>query len=413
MTSLCRNCQTPLEVVVADLGMSPVSNELRDENTAQNLGQMVYPLNAMVCEKCWLVQLTDVQTPEHFTEDYVYFSSYSSSWLEHSSAYASAMIDGLRLDYQSLVVELASNDGYLLQYFKQAGVNVLGIDPTANTAKRAKEQHGIDTVIDFFGLALAQQLAAKGIAADLIAANNVLAHVPDPRDFLAGVPHILKPGGTFTIEFPHLLRMLESCQFDTIYHEHFSYLSLLAVEAMLGDAGLEVYGVEELPTHGGSLRVFACHKGADIADAARAEGLAKVRRDEKAAKLEVADTYRGFAAEVEQRKFDLLSFLINARREGKTVLGYGAPAKGSTMLNYCGIGPELLGFTVDLSPVKQGHLLPGVNIPVRHPDALMEARPDYILILPWNLRDEIALQLQDAREWGAQFVVAIPQIEIF
>ncbi len=413
MTDNCRNCANPLELVMADLGMTPVSNELRDPKTALNAGQTFYPLKAMVCENCWLVQLTDVETPEHFTPDYVYFSSYSSSWLKHAKDYAAGMTERLGLNNSSLVVELASNDGYLLQYFKQAGIGVLGIDPTANTAREAKEKHGISTVVDFFGVKLAEKLAAQGVAADLIAANNVLAHVPDPRDFLSGVPHVLKHGGSFTIEFPHLLRMLDGCQFDTIYHEHFSYLSLLAVESMLETVGLEAYGVEELSTHGGSLRVHACHQGAGISDDALAKGLEKVRRDEASAKLDAAETYRGFAAEVEKRKLDLLDFLITARRENKTVAGYGAPAKGSTMLNYCGVGPELLPFTVDLSPVKQGNYLPGVNIPIHHPDRLREAEPDYILILPWNLRDEIAGQMPEVHERGGKFVVAIPRIEIF
>ena len=290
---------------------------------------------------------------------------------------------------------------------------MLGIDPTANTAIHAKEQHGIDTVVDFFGVELGRKLAGDGVAADLIAANNVLAHVPDPKDFLGGIPHILKPEGTFTIEFPHLLRMLEQCQFDTIYHEHFSYLSLLTLETMLAAFGLAVYGVEELPTHGGSLRVHACHAAAGLSDERLARGLDKVRNDERAGGLDRAETYRSFAAEVEKRKFDLLEFLIKAKRGGKTVLAYGAPAKGSTMLNYCGAGPELIGFTVDLSPHKQGHYLPGLNIPIHEPEALMAARPNYILILPWNLRDEIAAQLEPAREWGGQFVVAIPELQVF
>lgn len=413
MTETCRFCEAELSTTVADLGLTPISNELRDMRNGAKRGQTFYPLKAMVCHQCWLVQLTRVETTEHFTEDYVYFSSFSESWLRHSQEYARVMIAAMGLDRNSLVIELASNDGYLLQYFKQAGVPVLGIDPTANTAREAKEKHGIETVIDFFGLSLAQRLAAEGVAADLIAANNVLAHVPDPKDFIGGVPHILKPTGTFTVEFPHLLRMLESCQYDTIYHEHFSYLSLLSVERMLAAFGLEVYGVEELPTHGGSLRVHTCHKGAGLGSPELAKGLDKVRRDEQDASLDRDETYRSFAGEVELRKVELLDFLIEARRSGKTVLGYGAPAKASTMLNYCGVGPELLPFTVDRSPHKQGHYLPGVNIPILRPERLVEAKPDYILVLPWNLRDEIANQLSVARDWGARFVVAIPRIETF
>lgn len=413
VTETCRFCTAELSTTVADLGLTPISNELREMRDAAKKGQTFYPLKAMVCERCWLVQLTSVETTEHFTEDYVYFSSYSESWLRHSQKYARAMITAHGLDTNSLVVELASNDGYLLRYFKQAGVPVLGIDPTANTAREAKEKHGIKTVVDFFGLSLAERLVAQGVAADLIVANNVLAHVPDPKDFLSGVPLLLKPRGTFTIEFPHLLRMMESCQYDTIYHEHFSYLSLLSVEQMLAAFGLEVYGVEELPTHGGSLRVHACHREAGLGNIELAEGLAKVRCDEQAANLNRTETYRSFAGEVVLRKIELLEFLIEARRGGKTVLGYGAPAKASTMLNYCGVGPELLPFTVDRSPHKQGHYLPGLNIPIMAPEDLVKAKPDYILILAWNLRDEIAAQLTAARDWDAQFVVAIPQIEIF
>lgn len=413
MTDTCRFCGHPLTLVVADLGLSPVSNHFRPAETAGKLGQTFYPLKAMVCDGCWLVQLPHVETPAHFTKDYAYFSSHSQSWLDHSERYATAMIGRLGLDANSLVVELASNDGYLLQYFKRAGVPVLGIDPTANTAQYALEQHSIETVVDFFGREVAGKLAARGVAADLVAGNNVLAHVPDPSDFIAGIPLILKPGGTLTFEFPHLLRMFEHCQFDTIYHEHFSYLSLLAVETMLGAHGLEVYGVEEIPTHGGSLRVYAAHRGSGVGDPALAANRDKVRQDEQEAGLASPDAYAAFADEVVRRKLDLLEFLTGAKRLGKRVLGYGAPAKGNTMLNYCGVGPELLEFTVDISPQKQGMYLPGVNIAVKAPEALMAEKPDYILILPWNLREEIAAQLAPAREWGAKFVVAIPNIEVF
>lgn len=413
MTDQCRFCASPLAAEFADLGMSPVSNELRPAATALSHGQTYYPLRAMVCETCWLVQLTHVETPEHFTEDYVYFSSFSQSWLDHAKTYAETMTRQLALDETSLVVELASNDGYLLQYFKRAGVPVLGIDPTANTAEHAKREHGIDTVVDFFGEALARRLASEGVAADLIAANNVLAHVPDPRDFLAGVPHLLKAGGTFTIEFPHLLRMIELSQFDTIYHEHFSYLSLRAVETMAEAVGLRVYGVEELGTHGGSLRVFCCHADADVAHDGLAARRDKVRAEEETAGLGSVDTYRAFAQQVVARKADLLEFLIAARRAGKSVAAYGAPAKGATMLNYCGAGPEFIDFTVDISPHKQGHYLPGVNIPIHAPERIDAEKPDYILILPWNLRAEIVEQLAHVRDWGGKFVVAIPELEVF
>lgn len=413
MTSLCRFCRTPLEHDVLDLGLSPVSNHFRSPETIGREGQTFYPLNVMVCDRCWLVQLSDVQTPPHFTEDYVYFSSNSTSWLDHARRYAEMMIQRLSLGTQSLVVELASNDGYLLQYFKRAGVPVLGVEPTANTAECAFRQHGIKSIVDFFGAELATSLQANGIQADLIAGNNVLAHVPDINDFIAGVPILLKPGGTVTFEFPHLLKMLSLCQFDTVYHEHFSYLSLLAVEKVFAAHGLAVYGVEELPTHGGSLRVYAAHRDSGIIDAALEAGRDKVRADEAAAGLDRTETYASFGAEVAERKMDLLSFLIAAKREGKKVLGYGAPAKGNTMLNFCGIGPELMAYTTDRSPQKQGKYLPGVNLPVMGVEALESDRPDYIMILPWNLRDEIEAQLSFARNWGAKFVVAIPRIQIF
>jgi SAM-dependent methyltransferase len=413
VTSSCRFCRSQLEHQVVDLGLSPISNHFRSSNSVGREGQTFYPLAVLVCDRCWLVQLTDVETPPHFTDDYVYFSSHSTSWLDHARRYAETMRQRLPLGRDSLVIELASNDGYLLQYFKLAGVPVLGVEPTSNTAESARAQHGIESVVDFFGERLAKELHGKGIQADLIAGNNVLAHVPDISDFVAGVPIILKPGGTVTFEFPHLLAMLSLCQFDTIYHEHFSYLSLLTVERVFEAHGLVVYGVEELPTHGGSLRVYAAHKGSGIVNAGLAAGRDKVRHDEAQSGLDRLETYADFGAEVVRRKMDLLSFLIDAKRKGKTVLAYGAPAKGNTMLNYCGIGPELIAYTADRSPAKQGKYLPGVNLSVRSPDELVADRPDYILILPWNLRDEIAEQLAPAREWGAQFVVAIPRIEIF
>lgn len=413
MASQCNFCRTPLRHSVMDLGLSPVSNNFRAAESVGREGQMYYPLAVMVCDQCWLVQLTDVETPPHFTEEYVYLSSHSSSWLDHARCYAEATIARHSLGAHSRVVELASNDGYLLQYFKQAGIPVLGIEPTANTAKLAHLHHGIETIVDFFGEGLARELREQGMQADLIAANNVLAHVPDLNDFVAGVPILLKPGGTVTFEFQHLLKILSLCQYDTIYHEHYSYLSLLAVEKVFAAHGLVVYGVEELPTHGGSLRVHAAHRDSGIADPTLAAGRDKVRRDEALAMLDRVETYAAFGAEVVRRKLDMMSFLIEAKRAGKTVLGYGAPAKGNTMLNYCGVGPELIPYTTDRNPQKQGMYLPGVDLPVRAPEDLMADCPDYILILPWNLRDEVAAQLADAREWGAQFVVAIPEVEVF
>ncbi|MFZ3581672.1 methyltransferase domain-containing protein [Loktanella sp. DJP18] len=413
MRHTCRFCTEPLTEVVADLGLSPVSNHFRSAEAVRHDGRPFFPLVVMVCTSCWLVQLTKVKTPPHFHDDYVYFSSFSSSWLRHSEVYAKAMIKRLGLGEDSLVVELASNDGYLLQYFKAAGVPVMGVEPSCNVAEQAKMTHGIDSIVEFFSDALARKMAADGRMADLIVGNNVLAHVPDIGDFVSGLRHILKSEGTVTFEFPHLLRMLEEGQFDTIYHEHFSYLSLLAVEKVATAYGLEVYGIEEQGTHGGSLRIYLRHKDADVSDIGLAEGLAKVRADEAAAGLDTLSPYRVFRALPATRKMALMEFLIDVRRAGKTVVGYGAPAKGNTLLNYCEIGPELLPFTTDLNPAKQGKYLPGVNIPVMAPDEIDRVKPDYVLILPWNLREEIAEQLAHIRDWGGLFVVAMPTLEVF
>lgn len=413
MASECRFCKSPLEHVVVDLGLSPVSNHFRDSNRVDHEGQTFYPLKALVCGSCWLVQLSDVETPPHFYEDYAYFSSFSTSWLAHSERYAKEMKERLGLGSESFVLELASNDGYLLQHFKNAGIKVLGVEPSENVAAYAKEHHGIDSIIEFFGKSLGDELRDKGVSADLICCNNVLAHVPDIRDFVSGIGPVLSPDGTVTIEFPHLLQMLTQGQFDTVYHEHYFYLSLLSVERILGECGLALYGLEQLDTHGGSLRVYAKHTQSDVSDDTLAATLAKVRDAEAAFGLNSIAGYSGFAARPADCKADLVSFLIDARKAGKTVCGYGAPAKGNTILNYSGVGPELLPFTTDLSPQKQGKFLPGVNIPVFHPDHIKATRPDYVLILPWNLREEIVQQLSGIRDWGGQFVVAIPKLEIF
>ncbi len=413
MASKCRFCRMPLKHVVVDLGLSPVSNHFRDPEGIDHEGQTFFPLKAMVCHGCWLVQLTEVRTPPHFDEDYAYFSSFSASWLAHAERYALQMQDRLDLGPDAFVLEIASNDGYLLQYFRNMGIRVLGVEPSANVAGYAKEHFGVESIVDFFGKALGRKLQQKGISADLIVCNNVLAHVPDINDFVAGIGLVLAPDGTVTFEFPHVLRMLDLGQFDTVYHEHFSYLSLLSVEKVLGAHGLTVYGVEELSTHGGSLRVFARHKDSDVNDPALAASHAKVRRDEANFGLDSLTGYLEFSQRPATCKTDLLSFLIEARRQGKTICGYGAPAKGNTMLNYCGIGPELLPYTTDLNPQKQGKLLPGVNIPVHDPGVIRQRCPDYVLILPWNLRDEIVLQMADIRNWGGQFVVAVPELEIF
>jgi len=403
----------PLIHVVADLGLSPISNEFRSAEDTKQKAQTFYPLTVMVCGSCWLVQLIKVSTPPHFNSDYAYFSSFSSSWLAHAEHFANQIRARLDLGPKSLVLELASNDGYLLQYFKQAGVKVLGIEPSSNVAAFAKKQHDIDSVVEFFGKELGRALNRKGISADLIVGNNVLAHVPDINDFVAGLPFVLAKEGTATFEFPHVLKMLTLGQFDTIYHEHFSYLSLLIVERIFASHNLTLYGLEELPTHGGSLRIYAKHAGSKINDNSIAAGLAKVRKDEAIFGIDKIDSYTNFGKSPEKCKSDLLSFLITAKKLGKTVCGYGAPAKGNTMLNYCGIGPELLPFTTDLSREKQGKYLPGLNIPIHSPEEISVFKPDYIIILPWNLRDEISSQLSYVRNWGAQFVVAIPEMQVF
>lgn len=404
----CRACGLWLNTTFVDLGVTPLSNAFI---TPERAGAMEahHPLHAWVCDGCKLVQLEAFETPQAIFGDYLYFSSYSASWLQHAADYAAAMVRRFGLDAASRVVEVASNDGYLLQYFVEAGCTVLGVEPAANVARVAIEK-GIPTEVAFFGEATARRLRDAGHAADHMAANNVLAHVPQINDFVRGFAILLKPQGVTTFEFPHLLRLIEHVQFDTIYHEHFSYLSLHVVQRILERQGLRVFDVEELPTHGGSLRVYACH--GDAAHATTAAVLA-VLRCEAEAGLEGGDVYATFPARVVQVKLDLLRFLLDARAAGQNVVGYGAPAKGNTLLNFCGIGPELLPFTVDLSPHKQGLLLPGSRIPIRAPEAIRNARPDYVLILPWNLRHEIVAQMAMIREWGGRFVVPIPNLEVF
>jgi len=407
----CRACDAPLARTFVDLGASPLSNaflaaeQLRGPETH-------WPLKVLVCERCLLVQLPAFEAPAAiFDAQYAYFSSFSDSWLAHAKAYAAQMIGALGLTKTSRVVEVASNDGYLLRWFKEAGIPVLGIEPTANTAAAATKL-GIETRVAFFGSALAKQLVAEGIRADLIAANNVLAHVPDLHDFVEGFRLLLSPGGVATFEFPHLLQLIRQTQFDTIYHEHFSYFTLRVVEQVLARHGLLVHDVEELATHGGSLRVHASHAQGAAARRPILERVAAVRAAEEKAGLNCVDGYAGFAAQVAQVKDDLLSFLIQCKRDGKRVAGYGAPAKGNTLLNYCGVRPDLLPFTVDRSPHKQGRFLPGVRIPIHAPSELERARPDFVLILPWNLREEITGQMKVVRSWGGRFAVPIPRLEL-
>lgn len=406
--SSCRFCGRPLSHSFLDLGISPPAN---DYVRASYLNRPVafYPLHALVCEACFLVQLEDFSTPEELFSDYAYFSSYSDSWLRHSEEFAGNVAKRFDIGPASLVMEVASNDGYLLQYFAAARIPVLGIEPAANVARVATDK-GIPTEIMFFGRDAANQLVESGKMADLLIGNNVLAHVPNINDFVAGLKIALKPEGVISIEFPHLMRLISECQFDTIYHEHYSYLSLLSAEQIFAAHGLRLFDVEELSTHGGSLRIFACH---DSAAHEQTPAVAALRTRENAAGLNRIETYEGFSSEAGRVKRELLNFLIKASEAGKSVAGYGAPAKGNTLLNYCGVGPELLPYTVDRSPHKQGMFLPGSRIPVRSPDKIRETRPDYLLILPWNLREEIIENMAHIRDWGGQFVVPIPEIRVF
>ena len=378
---------------------------------SEGLNQMepFYPLHVFLCEQCLLVQLLEYVTPEHIFSEYAYFSSYSDSWVEHARRYVEAVSARLGLGADSLVAEIASNDGYLLQHFVARGVPVLGIEPAANVA-RAAEAKGVRSVVRFFGTQTAEDLASEYGQADLIAANNVLAHVPDINDFVRGAQRLLKPSGTATYEFPHLVRLIEENQFDTIYHEHFSYLSLITVQTIFAAHGLRVYDVDEIPTHGGSLRVFACH--ADGPQATRPSVPGLVAREEQFG-LRRVETYTRFGDQVQETKRKLLAFLIDARQRGRRIAGYGAPGKGNTLLNYCGIREDFVEYTVDRNPYKQGKFLPGTHIPIYPPERIRETRPDYVLILPWNLRDEIVGQLAYIREWGGQFVVPIPSVEVF
>lgn len=403
----CRACRAPLTHTVADLGLSPLANSYVPPERAGQ-GEMFYPLHAYVCERCWLVQLEAFESPEHIFSDYAYFSGFSAGWLRHAERYVAAMTERFALGPNSKVIEVASNDGYLLQYFVARGVPVLGVEPAANVAAVAREK-GVPSEVAFFGRATAERLLVEGHGADLMAANNVLAHVPDILDFVAGFRVLLKRDGAGTFEFPHLLRMIEHKQFDTIYHEHFSYLSLGVVSGILERSGLRVFDVEELPTHGGSLRVFFCHAEGRHA---RTPEVARVLAAERDGGLFSIVGYGCFAEEVVDIKCASLEFLIGQRRAGQRVCGYGAAAKGNTFLNYCGIGPELVQAVADRSPHKQGTLLPGSRIPVISPEAMLEMRPDYVLILPWNLKTEIMQEMGGIRAWGGRFVTCIPSLAV-
>jgi SAM-dependent methyltransferase len=407
-TATCRFCNAPLTETFADLGMTPLSNSYVPAERANGM-ERFYPLHAYVCSRCWLVQLDQFETPEHIFSDYLYFSSYSDNWLRHAEAYAQRMIARFSLNSASQVTEIASNDGYLLQFFQKRGIPVLGIEPAANVADVAI-QKGIATDVSFFGVKTARRLREAGTAPDLIAANNVLAHVPDLNDFVGGFKTLLKPSGVITVEFPHLLRLVLENQFDTIYHEHFSYFSFLTVEQVFACHGLTLFDVEELPTHGGSLRIYARH--AKNSSLSVTDAVSSLRQREKDAGLDRIDIYRQFARRIVETKYAVLEFLLGAKRAGKKIVAYGAPAKGNTLLNYCGVKTDFIEFTVDRSPHKQGMLLPGTHIPIRHPDAIVEAKPDYVVILPWNLKDEIIDQMSVIRSWNGKFVVPIPKIQI-
>ena len=373
-------------------------------------GETYYPLHVYVCERCLLVQLEEYESVENIFTDYPYFSSYSDSWLKHCKNYCNKMITNLGLTEKSFVIEVASNDGYLLQYFVEQNVPVLGIEPAANVAKVAVEK-GVPTMVRFFGTSLAEEFANEDHCADLVLGNNVLAQVPDLNDFVEGLKVLLKPHGVLTLEFPHLLRLIERNEFDTIYHEHFSYFSLLTTARILEAHGLKVFDVEELASHGGSLRVYAC-RTEDQTHAIEPR-VQKVIGDEVGAGLDTMEGYESFARQVKQTKIALVEFLLTAAREGKLVAGYGAPGKSATLLHYCGIGKDLIEYTVDRSPYKQGRFLPGTHIPIYHPDRIRETKPDYVMILPWNLKDEIMTQLNFIREWGGHFVVPIPKVATY
>jgi SAM-dependent methyltransferase len=404
----CRFCGEPLSCTFVDLGLSPLANSYRSPGQLGQ-GEMHFPLHVFLCDHCFLVQLPDTCSSEEIFSDYAYFSSYSDSWLQHARDYCREIIARNGIGKEHLVVEIASNDGYLLKNFVEAGIPVLGVEPAENVA-RAAAAKGIPTVVKFFGRQTALELAAGGSRADLLIGNNVLAHVPDLNDFVAGLKILLKPNGTLTMEFPHLLRLIEENQFDTIYHEHFSYFSFSTVQRVFAHHGLRLFDVEELPTHGGSLRIFACHAEDPRAVSDR---VARLRRGEEEKGLGRLEVYRAFQQKVLQTKIDILSFLIQARREGKKICAYGAPAKGNTLLNYCGIRTDFIEYTVDRNPHKQNHYLPGSLIPIFPPEKIFDTQPDYLVILPWNLKAEIAAQMRGITAWGGRFVTFIPSIEVF
>ena len=406
LAAACRLCGAPLERTFVDLGVSPLANSyLAADDLARE--EVFYPLKVFVCESCLLVQLPVAAAPEAIFDDYAYFSSYSDSWVEHARRYVDAVSDRFGFDRGSRVVEIASNDGYLLQFFVEREVPCLGVEPSANVAAAAIER-GIPTEIAFFGAETADRLRQEGGPADLLIGNNVLAHVPDLHDFVEGIRRLLAPNGIATLEFPHVLRLIEERQFDTIYHEHFSYFSLFAVERVFDEHGMSLFDVEEVPTHGGSLRIYAAPTGTRELSAR----LLELREREHARELDRLDGFLGFDETVQSVKRGLLQFLLEAKRDGKSVVGYGAAAKGNTLLNYCGVRSDFLDYVVDRNPHKQGRYLPGSRIPIKGPDAVRETRPDLLLVLPWNIVDEIMEQMSDVRAWGCRFVIPVPEVRI-
>jgi SAM-dependent methyltransferase len=405
----CRFCANQLNHTFADLGVSPLANSYLKEEQLFGM-EPFFPLHVYVCEQCHLVQLPEFQSPETIFDDYAYFSSFSDSWLKHAKDYTDLMVQRFGFDSNSAIVEIASNDGYLLQYFKEKAIPVLGIEPAKNVAEAAREK-GIPTISRYFGVETATVLASEAKHADLLIGNNVLAHVPNLNDFVKGMKIILKPDGIITMEFPHLMRLMEENQFDTIYHEHFSYFSFITVKTIFAEHGLTVFDVEELPTHGGSLRIYACHL--DDQSKTTGERVKALLNKEKTAGFATLGHHLSFNPKVIAIKQDILNFMIQAKKEGKSIVGYGAPAKGNTLLNYCGIRTDFIDYTVDRSPHKQSLYLPGTHIPIYHPDKIIETKPDYLLILPWNLKDEIMEQMAHIREWGGKFLVLIPRTGIY
>jgi len=410
-TPVCRFCSAPLAHVMCDLGLSPLANSYVKFDD-EGLGEKFFPLKVWVCEHCLLAQLEQFESPDAIFSEYAYFSSYSTSWVDHARRYCEMMIARFGYGPQSQIVEIASNDGYLLQHFKSRSIPVLGIEPAANIAKVAREQKQIPTLVKFFGLETARELLADGKQADLLLGNNVLAHVPDINDFVGGLKIALKPEGVITFEFPHLLRLIEQNQFDTIYHEHFSYLSFLAVEKIFAHHGLTLFDVEEIPTHGGSLRIFARHAESPSPATAVTDRVAQMRAKETEFGLTRMDTYTEFGEKLRDTKRKLLKFLIDAKDAGRKVVAYGAAAKGVTLVNYCGVRDDLVDYVVDRSPHKQNHYMPGVRIPIYDPQRIMETKPDCVLILPWNLKDEIVQQMAGVAAWGGKFVVPIPEVRV-